>query len=291
MVGVRPESERGNKRPGVLSRLAPPRDLATWIAGFVQRDDTSGGEVVIVLPETRASVQIMLGDDYWLREQSSDAWRTVPRAGLWGPRYNWAYGFAKRRIKAYAFGLTPDGLKALTGIAMYNIVDAVFPIEGVSQVDLRVAPGEEFETWVERMTRALREHFRHFKRNAIDWDAALHVLATSAGGAIREAAEPTGLSERQFRRLFRERYGVPPKQYQRVLRVDRLLRQLHPAPWEPDTLSQHPIAFADQPHIIREFKALTGMTPATYVRRKIEANDRVLRSVTARDIAPPRRDQ
>lgn len=287
MAEDRQEGDFSSARQGILLRLPPPGDLAPWITGFVQRDDTSGGSVVVVLPETRASIQMMLGDNYWLREQSREAWTTVPRAGLWGPRYNWAYGFAAHRIKVYAVGLTPDGVKALTGLSMTSLLNTVLPAERASAVDLAVTPDEGFGTWVARMTRAMRDHFHRSERDGIDWDAALHVLATSAGGAIREAAAPTALSERQFRRVFRERYGVAPKQYQRVLRVDRLLRQLHPAPWEADTLVDDPIAFADQPHVIREFKALTGMTPAAYVRHKSEANDRVIRSVAANNIAPP----
>jgi AraC-like DNA-binding protein len=137
------------------------------------------------------------------------------------------------------------------------------------------------------MTRVLRERFAGAGVEDIDWRRPLHALATSGAGAIREAAALANVSERQFRRLFQERYGVPPKQYQRVLRVDRLLRQLHPAPWETDALSGIPLEFADQPHIIREFKALTGMTPSTYLRRKRDAEDRVVRSVAAEGILPP----
>ncbi|MBP6013235.1 MAG: helix-turn-helix transcriptional regulator [Alphaproteobacteria bacterium] len=287
MTKDRQEGDFGGAREGVLRRLPPPGDLAPWVFGFVQRDDTSGGRVVVVLPETRASIQVMIGDDYWLREQARETWQAAPRVGFWGPRYNWAYGFAARRIKVFAVGFTPDGAKALTGLGATGLLDTVHPAERVSRIDFSVAFGETFEAWVARMTRALREHVHGINRDGINWDAALHVLATSAGGAIRDAAAPTRLSERQFRRLFRERYGVAPKQYQRVLRVDRLLRQLHPAPWEADALINDPIAFADQPHVIREFKAMTGMTPADYVRRKAAENDRVVRSVAATGVAPP----
>jgi AraC-like DNA-binding protein len=45
--------------------------------------------------------------------------------------------------------------------------------------------------------------------------------------------------------------------------------------------------FADQAHMIREFKALTGVTPGAYVRSKRQHNDPTLRSVVAEGIAPP----
>jgi AraC-like DNA-binding protein len=103
---------------------------------------------------------------------------------------------------------------------------------------------------------------------------------------VAAAAEAAGLSERQFRRLFRARYGVAPKRYQRAVRVDRMLRQIHPRPWEADAHAERPIAFADQPHAIREFRALTGLTPGQYVRAKAQG-DATLRSVYAPDVQPP----
>lgn len=230
------------------------------------------------------SIQVMIGDDYWLREQALRRWRRVPRTAFWGPRYNWAYGYAKAWIKVFAVALTPTGLATLTGRAMPDLVDKVVP---VPTTDFDARPGEAFESWTERMTQVLRRRFAGASADVIDWSAPLHALATGGAGAIREAAALAHVSERQFRRLFQERYGVPPKKYQRAFRVDRLLRQLHPAPWEKDALIDNPLEFADQPHIIREFKALTGMTPRDYVRRKASDADRVVRSVTAEGIEPP----
>ncbi len=281
---LRPRTGTTERISGELRRRAAPGDLAPWVFGFVHRDDTHGGEVVVVLPETRTSIQVMIADDYWLREQHA-SWRPVPRAAFWGPRYNWAYGYAKKHIKVFAVGLTPAGAAALIAKPMPDLIDQVVALDTAA---FDAQPDESFEAWIERMAPHLRNAFAHAPKDTIDWQAPLHALATAGAGAIREAAALAGMSERQFRRLFREHYGVAPKQYQRVLRVDRLLRQLHPAPWETDTLIENPLEFADQPHIIREFKALTGMTPAAYVRRKRSDEDRVVRSVTAEGIAPPK---
>ena len=70
------------------------------------------------------------------------------------------------------------------------------------------------------------------------------------------------------------------------LRVDRMIRSLHDAPWEADAWADAPIAFADQPHAIREFRALTGLTPRAYVRAK-RSGDATLRSVSGDPSAPP----
>lgn len=279
--------KRTSKQRGILTRAAPPPDLSNWIDCFVHRDDSVDGAAVVVLPETRPSIQIFYGDTYWLREQGASRWRAVPREGLWGPRYHWAYGFAERRISVFGIGLKPAGAALLTKTAMPDLVDGVVDWRETARLlYATVLPGQSFTAWVARVTASLRHYFAGEARDAILWEEALHVLATANGGAVCGAAAAAKLSERQFRRLFHERHGVSPKSYQRALRVDRLLRQVHPTPWEHDTAVED-IGFSDQPHVIREFRALTGLTPAAYVRAKVADNDRVLRSVSAPHIAVP----
>jgi AraC-like DNA-binding protein len=115
--------------------------------------------------------------------------------------------------------------------------------------------------------------------------ASLGILATQEGGAVARAAAAAQLSERQYRRLFIRLYGVSPKRYQRAIRVDRMIRQLHDFPWEIDAYNA-PIPFSDQPHAIREFRAMTGITPRAYLRAK-ESRDTTLRSVPVDGVAPP----
>ncbi len=105
------------------------------------------------------------------------------------------------------------------------------------------------------------------------------MLATESGDAVARAASLIGLSERHYRRRFRHWYGVAPKCYQRLLRVDRLLRQLHERPWDADEHGSNDPPFADQPHAIREFRHLTGLTPEAYRRAK-RGGDATMRSVT-----------
>lgn len=71
-----------------------------------------------------------------------------------------------------------------------------------------------------------------------------------------------------------------------MLRVDRMIRQLHEQPWETDDHLALGLPFADQPHAIREFKDLTGFTPGEYRRRKRGA-DASMRSVPTPEIEAP----
>jgi AraC-like DNA-binding protein len=276
--------------PSVLCVCAPPIGLAAQVFGFVCRDDLQGGQVVRLLPEVRMSIQIFLADSYFLREQSVNAqWQEVPRIGLWGPRYRWAHGFAQRHIRVYAIGLTPLGLRALwpgSVTALLNRVVDLGDSHALLAAQLAPTPAETFATWQIRAAGHLHDYLRSRLQHIDPLSTALSVLATGEGRSVADAAAVAGWSERQFRRVFAQRMGVSPKHYQRAVRVDRMLKQLHTHAWEGDEFADQPIAFADQPHAIREFRTMTGLTPGQYLRAKHQG-DATLRSVPVHDVIGP----
>lgn len=267
----------------------PPGDLAGNLVGFVHRDENPGPQVVRVLPEVRFSIQIMLDQAYWLREANADAeWRQLPRIALWGPRYHWCYGFAAGRIKAFAVGLSAAGLRRISQRPASQLVDAVLDLRDVQPVlaeAIDPLAHESFDPWRARAASALRAFFLEFEPDPLA--STLEILATVESGAVARAAAAAKLSSRQYRRVFADLYGVAPKLYQRAVRVDRTIRQLHDTPWEADRYAETPIAYADQPHATREFRSMTGLSPGEYIRAKRQGG-LTLRSVPTNDIPPPR---
>jgi AraC-like DNA-binding protein len=273
---------------GTLVRLDPPPWLAPFAHAFVHRDDPAGGGVMRLLPELRSSIQVTLGDRYWTRPQEDDAWQPAPVVALWGPKFRPGYGYARRRIRVHAIALTALGLRALTGAPVDALAERIVDLadldaEGATALSPRA--GDSAERWRERACDWLGTRLRHAPRED-PLAAGLPLLSTSDGDAVAQAARACGLSERQFRRQFLAWHGCTPKTWQRIARVDRMLRTLHAAPWEGDPYAPFPIAFADQPHAIREFRALTGLTPRAYWQAK-RAGDATLRSLRAAEVAGP----
>jgi AraC-like DNA-binding protein len=92
-------------------------------------------------------------------------------------------------------------------------------------------------------------------------DHAARALEQTHGGVpISRLAQVVGLSERQLGRVFRDRVGVRPKVFARVQRMRHALRLL-----SREALSGAALAaaagYADEPHLLRDFRALCGTTP------------------------------
>lgn len=78
-----------------------------------------------------------------------------------------------------------------------------------------------------------------------------------------EMAKATGMSARAFERSFQREYGLPPQQYLKRLRIQTACRLLVDTRESIAAIAQR-CGFADQSHLTREFRRVTGLTPATY---------------------------
>lgn len=269
----------------ILELRPGPRALSAFVFGFVRRRDRRGGDVVRILPETRSSIQVFRADHYWVREDDGP-WRRIPRTALWGPRLSSAYGFARRDLDVYAVGLTAAGVRALTGkpAAQYFSAHAELPDGPVAVAAARgLDRSLGFDEWIVVMNAALHAAFEGAAPSPIAGAAD----ALAANGSVAAAAARLGLSERHFRRVFAAEHGASPKAWQRVLRFNAVLKALHPRPWEPPGAADPAGAFADQAHLIREFCAFAGVTPAAYTRMKKRHGDRTLRSIVVEGVPPP----
>ncbi|MET8701257.1 helix-turn-helix domain-containing protein [Kitasatospora sp. NPDC058032] len=89
-----------------------------------------------------------------------------------------------------------------------------------------------------------------------------------SGGALPVAAlaRETGWSERHLLDRFRRETGLSPKAAARVIRFDRA-RRLLAAPGGTPRLAELAAhcGFADQAHLAREFRALAGCAPSTWL--------------------------
>jgi AraC-like DNA-binding protein len=117
---------------------------------------------------------------------------------------------------------------------------------------------------------------QHFNEARARWTRADLIFLQTAleqlyntHGLIRMDALATacGLSLRQFERRFKQRIGISPKVFARLLRFETLMASLiqNPTP----SLAQmafHP-GYQDQAHAIHEFKLWVGCTPSAFLTR------------------------
>ena len=86
-------------------------------------------------------------------------------------------------------------------------------------------------------------------------------------GRIEETAGKTALSPRQLRRRFSEAVGYGPTFYKRVCRLDHFVAGATAAKAVDSSIAQLAAesGYHDQSHLVRDCRALTGLTPTQLV--------------------------
>ncbi|HEY6557421.1 MAG TPA: AraC family transcriptional regulator [Polyangiaceae bacterium] len=93
--------------------------------------------------------------------------------------------------------------------------------------------------------------------------------ATFGGLPIPTLARGAGVSERQLERLFTERVGYGPKLYARVARLGRAVNMMDSSQTAASFAEVAAASgYSDQAHLVREFRALSGVTPGAYARER-----------------------
>lgn len=97
--------------------------------------------------------------------------------------------------------------------------------------------------------------------NAVDHALAI-IDARRGNVAIDKLAKHVGWTRRHLERRFKDEVGLGAKQMARIARVHAVLEVLQQQPLLSGADIAAQCGYSDQPHMIRECKALTGLTPA-----------------------------
>lgn len=165
----------------------------------------------------------------------------------------------------------PGALRGVVGIPAVDLVDNNVELGDLSESGRRLqADLLGADTLHGRL--ALMEHWVRGRARLQPRDMgviqACQAMVAKPTMDLADLATGMGWSTRRLHREFTASCGYGPKTMQRILRVQRVTRVAHRT---RRRLSLSAIAaasgFADQAHMTREFRAITGFTPATFLPR------------------------
>lgn len=185
------------------------------------------------------------------------------------------HGGDQRGVK---LSLTPVGARALYGLPAAQLADAVVPLDGVLgglgrelQERLRAATTwpDRFHLLDELLARAVARTERT-RTGALDVRpevAASWRRLVETWGQVRvdTLARELGWSRRHLSARFRAEFGLAPKTLARILRFEHAHRLATGAatPSWAEVAAQ--AGYADQAHLVRDWRDFTGHTPAAWL--------------------------
>ena len=246
-------------------RRSPGLDLEAWTSSWTSHAQTRHTHNQVQLSLTREG-----SGSFWIGESRTESppghLVIIPPGQVHSlsPAACEAWRFDTVYLPEASFAEVAPGTRADPALAktFLRVHDAI--ARDTSRLTLEV----EILDLVELLVRGIHEHSLIAPRLPERGHASLERVrdylesCPDDGVDLAQLAAIAGLSPYHFSRSFRRAFGMPPHAYllqARVSRARALLRQ-----GEPVCEVAARLGFADQAHLTRHFRRLTGVTPGRY---------------------------
>jgi AraC-like DNA-binding protein len=160
-------------------------------------------------------------------------------------------------------GLMPWTAHALFRVPMHELAGVAIPLDALlgAGLERRLAAARD---WEERfaLVDELVASVECAPSPGVAW-AWRQLRDTHGRVPVGALCDELGWGRKRLVAAFREEVGLPPKAVARLCRFERALALAGTMSWAELAFA---CGFADQPHLISEFRAFTGRTPETFLQ-------------------------
>ena len=183
------------------------------------------------------------------------------------------------------FGLKfqPGGLRPFLRSSVSTLTDRVVPAAAIFGPDiLMLATRLRALDSPEAMATSAADYLaRHLPEREPDAELSTTlvnmILQDPTILSVEALSRRSGLSIRSLQRFFREYVGVSPKWVIRRFRLHELLERFHSGEAIDGARLALDLGYADQAHLINDFRKLAGSPPTEYLRRAVRTSTRSVR--------------
>jgi AraC-like DNA-binding protein len=168
---------------------------------------------------------------------------------------------------------SPLGALRFFGLAQSEVAGRTLPLEDLlgSGAGLLIEELHAGPDWAKRFAlidQFIAQRFARAREPHNTVQEVWHGLKHSKGAAsIAGLAEDAGVSRRHLAKLFRSEIGATPKTMARILRFEHARTMAGTVPRLGWADIAYAAGYADQAHLVREFRELSGLSPTDLMRR------------------------
>jgi AraC-like DNA-binding protein len=181
------------------------------------------------------------------------------------------YRFALQKCRVFGIGLLPEAFARFWGADVGKLADAWVPLAEIMgpsgtklAADLKATPGDEAKfaianTYFKRLIENRQTSYQDLLARRVQ-----QLLNDPQVTQVEDLSDALQMAPSSVARACRQRFGYAPKKLLRRQRFLRMLAALHARPYSewPDFVDPQ---YADQSHMIRDFKYFMGMSPGQYM--------------------------
>jgi AraC-like DNA-binding protein len=244
-------------------------ELEPWLIGYLGGEMAGeGGLERRVLPaRPNCFIQIILQGGLTLHDVDGQTRFAAPQSGLFGLLSHYRYDLeVSGLMRSFSARLQPAAACQLFGIDPVALVDHHVALELPAGLLEQLQTAKDWQAMVAPMNAWLLGLAKGKRRDDPVAIQASRLRQLNGNIAIQDLADAAGLSLRHFQRRFRQLTGLNPKHYSRICRIGHAVHRKELEPEASWTTLALEAGYSDQPHFIRDFKALTGALPSGFLR-------------------------
>jgi AraC-like DNA-binding protein len=247
----------------------PPAETAHAVrAIWTLRGRAGVGTAEPIVSDACPELVFNVGDP-WLHLRADGTLSPQPVAMLVGPTARPTFVEPGREVDVLGVRLHPWGLSSLVGMDAAELRDLTVALDALSPRLARLADevldamtgSDPMGSVSAALVRALApvSSAQPTTKRLVEVASAARETPT-----VRALAARFGMSTRSVQRAFRHDVGVSPTTLLRIARVQRALRLADAQPTLRWSRIGALAGYYDQPHLVREFRALVGRLPSEH---------------------------
>lgn len=246
-------------------RRLPPPALTRYVDNFLFLEMPAGGELPRVLPGTGALCLFLYRAPLAVAELHAAREHSMSQSFVLVNRHEVLDLSTAGATECVVISFRPGRLRYFVPTSFEELQDHLTPAVDlwgarVDDVADALSRATDFDARVTILSEFLAERL-HEEREA-RLDRLLDQLYLTPTLRIADLAESAGWSVRHFERLFVGTYGVSPKYFARVARLQQVARRLALEPGCSPGAAALDVGFFDQSHFIHELQKLAGLSPS-----------------------------
>jgi AraC-like DNA-binding protein len=252
----------------------PAPILQRYVQFYAQRELRLRDPLVVQSVPARAApmFEFTFGDPIRIRHPGTGLTETSPRTVVVGMLTR-PHGelLLQGRFHSFVIMFQPAGLSALFPVALGELTDRDYEARSVAakpvaELEQRLADCDCFASRA-RAADAFLARRMPDRLNTDRLSLAMDlILARSGRVRMPDLATYTGIGNRQFDRVFGERFGMRPKLYARIVRFQCALDCKARSSTKSWTDVAQEFGYHDHMHMIHDFEEFTGETPTETLR-------------------------
>jgi AraC-like DNA-binding protein len=252
-----------------LQRYLPPASLGAHVDNFQHILTRDAGSLPRILPGNGALILIPCSPAISLTNLHQGSQQALTGPVILCNRHQVLDLAASGASQLFVVSFRPGRLRHFGKACFADLQDRVTPTHALwgntgSQLAEQLAAAPDHTQAITLLGDFLLKRLQHTR--SADFDRLMDLLYLGPDRRISDLADTAGLSLRQFERRFTGTYGVTPKFFARVARLQRVARKLALDPASNPALSALDAGFFDHAHFVHELRKLADLSPTELTR-------------------------